>query len=185
MKRSYLELRQTHPALRLVLVPRHHERTADVEADLAAAKLAYVLRKSLADNDSRHDVPVLVVNTTGELMAFLAAADIVYVGKTLAGNTGGHNVIEPAIHGKAIVTGVHTENFRPIMEPFRADEAFLEVTDEAAFTAACRRLLDDPALRARLGAAARTCVARHRGATALTLDLLTPLIRPSSIANRN
>jgi len=175
MLASYRELAVAHPNLRLVLVPRHHERTPEIVADIAAASLDHVLRTSLSGSDSRHDVPVFVVNTTGELMSFLAAADIVYVGKTLAGNTGGHNVIEPAIHGKAIITGTATENFRPVMEAFRADAACIEVPDEAAFTAACRRLLDDPAARAALGAAARATLAHHRGATPRTIDLLQPL----------
>ena len=57
---------------------------------------------------------VLLVDTIGELAALYALADIAFVGGSLVPR-GGHNIIEPAQHGVAIVVGNHTENFRDIV----------------------------------------------------------------------
>jgi 3-deoxy-D-manno-octulosonic-acid transferase len=52
------------------------------------------------------------------------------------------------------------------------------VTDETELEAALDRLLADPDLRARTGAAARELVRRQQGATDRTLDLLDALTAP-------
>ena len=57
------------------------------------------------------------VDTIGELAALYALADVAFVGGSLVPR-GGHNIIEPAQHGVAIVVGKHTENFRDIVEHF-------------------------------------------------------------------
>ena len=82
------------------------------------------------DESGKETVDVLLVNTTGELMNYYGAADVAYVGKSLAGQTGGHNIIEPAIFGKAIIHGSHMENFRAVAELFRNAEASVEVVQK-------------------------------------------------------
>jgi 3-deoxy-D-manno-octulosonic-acid transferase len=121
-------------------------------------------------------VDVLVVNTTGELMNFYAACDIAYVGKSLAGNEGGHNIIEPAIFGKPIIHGANMQNFRAVATAFRQAQAAVEVEDVSGFAPALRRLLAEPAERQALGARARHVVEQGRGAIDRTLDLIEPLL---------
>ena len=65
---------------------------------------------------------VLLVDTIGELAALYALADVAFVGGSLVPR-GGHNIIEPAQHGVAIVTGNHTENFRDIVALFQSRDA--------------------------------------------------------------
>ena len=116
----------------------------------------------------------------GELMNFYAASDIAYVGKSLAGNEGGHNIIEPAIFGKAIVHGDNMQNFRAVAAIFREAHAALEVTSEAEFLDALRRLSADENERHRLGERARQVVERCRGAIDRTLDCIEPLLENGS-----
>ena len=113
-----------------------------------------------------------MVNTTGELMNYYGAADVAYVGKSLAGQTGGHNIIEPAIFGKAIIHGSHMENFRAVAELFRNAEASVEVTQESDFEAALLRLVENPAERERLGKNARGLVDKYRGAIDRTIQAI-------------
>ena len=65
---------------------------------------------------------VLLLDTIGELAALYALADIAFVGGSLVPR-GGHNIIEPAQHGVAIVVGNHTENFRDIVSLFQSRDA--------------------------------------------------------------
>jgi len=170
------DLRAEIPSLRMVLVPRHVERTPEVEAVLKARGLSYRLLKD--DTSGTTDpVDVLVVNTTGELMNYYAAADVVFVGKSLGGNEGGHNIIEPAIFGKAIVHGVNMQNFRDVARIFREANAAVELAKDADLAPELRRLLTDEAARAELAQRSRGVVESQRGAIDHTLDLVIPLHR--------
>lgn len=174
----FLGLRGKFPSLRLVLVPRHHERTAEVEKALRERDLAYRLLRTDAEPDADSDAAdVLIVNTTGELMKFYSVADVVFVGKCLAGNEGGHNIIEPAIFGRAIIHGRAMQNFRFVVDVFRESDAAVEVGSDEELGEAVRRLLADPAQRQELGRRARSVVEASRGAIERTIALLTPLLQ--------
>jgi 3-deoxy-D-manno-octulosonic-acid transferase len=152
-----------HPDLFLVLVPRHAERRAELVKMLESQNFSCVLRSADATPSLRPDV--LVVDTTGELMSFYAASDVVFVGKSLCAH-GGQNPIEPALFGKAVVVGPNMENFPAVMDDFRSANALRQVPDFQTLETAIAELLADPAARARLGEAARTVVESHRGVIA-------------------
>lgn len=167
------------PGLKLVLVPRHHERTADVEKTLRYYSLNYAKFTELKPASADIKMPpvdCLLVDTTGELMKFMAMADLVFMGKTMAGNTGGHNIIEPAILGRAIVHGTHMENFRQVNQAFREAKATWEVSNPRELEGAVRELCENASKRQNLGRAAKAVVAARRGAISRTLDLITPLL---------
>ena len=78
---------------------------------------------------------------------------------------GGHNLLEPAACGRAIVTGPHLENFAAIAEDFREHYAMLEIADASELAPAIEKLIGDPRLREDLSAGASQLIAKHRGAT--------------------
>jgi 3-deoxy-D-manno-octulosonic-acid transferase len=171
-------LKPEFPSLRMVLVPRHHERAPAVEKVLQERQLTYRLLLPPVGGPGQPPAPVdvLLVNTTGELMNFYAACDVAYVGKSLAGNEGGHNIIEPAIFAKPILHGANMQNFRAVAAAFARAQAAVELRGADEFTAALRRLLADPAERRALGDRARQVVEQGRGAIDRTLDLIEPLL---------
>ncbi len=160
--------REHHPRLMLVLVPRHAERRETVLEAIRRRGLSVVLRSQLPDAAAplaqRPDV--LLVDTTGELRGFYAAADVVFVGKSLT-QTGGQNPIEPAIDGKPIVVGPHMENFPVVSRDFQEARAYVQARDAEELQATLLRLLGDSAERGRLGRAAAELVERKSGATRL------------------
>jgi 3-deoxy-D-manno-octulosonic-acid transferase len=158
--RIYKTLRAIHPKLFLVLVPRHAERRAEAVAAVAELGLSCALRSS--GEAAAQSPDVLMVDTTGELMSFYAAADLVFVGKSLCEH-GGQNPIEPALFGKAIVTGPNMENFPSVMDDFLSAQALRQVDSVQALEKAVAELLADPGARARLGDAARRVVESRRG----------------------
>jgi 3-deoxy-D-manno-octulosonic-acid transferase len=91
---------------------------------------------------------------------------------------GGHNILEPAVHGKPIVYGPHMQNFAEISETFLQNQAAVQVSGDAELVSVVARLVGDPVERARLGAAARALVEANRGAKARTLDVIAALLPP-------
>lgn len=171
-------VKKTQPRLLLVLVPRHAERREAVLEAIHRRDLAVVQRSRFPDAapapEKRPDV--FLVDTTGELRGFYAAADVVFVGKSLT-QTGGQNPIEPARDGKPVVVGPHMENFAAVAEDFRAAGAWLQARDAVELQTILQRLLADAAERARLGRAAAELTARQAGTTRLMVDRVQAVCR--------
>ena len=169
---AYISIRDTHPALRLVIVPRHVERTAEVAAMLDRLGLGWQARNRLETGGADRGSRVLLVDTTGELSSWWGTAAIAFVGGSLDGTRGGQNMLEPAAYGAAISFGPHTSNFRDEVARLLAADAAVVVEDGTALTAFVGRCLADPAWAAGLGDRAATLVAAQRGATAATARLV-------------
>jgi 3-deoxy-D-manno-octulosonic-acid transferase len=171
---AFAALRKSDASARLVIAPRHPERFA-VVADLVARAGLACARRTLLPEEGWTGGDVLVLDTLGELAQVYALATVVFVGGSLA-PAGGHNVLEPAVAGRAIIVGPHMENFREIADAFLAEEALIQVPDAAGLSEAVIRLFGDAFERDALGARARGIVARNRGSLDRTIDALAGLV---------
>ena len=158
-----------HDAL-LVIAPRHPERFDEVE-QLCREEGYRVERRSMLPVDAEPRADIVVLDTLGELASLFQVATLVFVGGSLV-NAGGHNILEPAVFGKPILFGPHMQNFAEIATAFLANDAAVQVRDEAGLEAAVLALVDDPVRRTALGAAARAMVEANRGARERTLEAL-------------
>ena len=176
--RAFNRVRTTaggHNAL-LIIAPRHPERFAEVERLCRSEGLATMRRSELAiDAEPRCDAVVL--DTIGELASLYQIATVVFVGGSLV-RAGGHNILEPALHGKPIVFGPHMENFTEIAETFLSNSAAVQVRHDREFDEVLAALMADPVRRARLGAAARALIDANRGAKDRTLAVVAELLPP-------
>ena len=178
--RAFARAREQHPRALLVLAPRHPERFDEAVRIAVAAGHRVARRTSLADGgDSAADVVVL--DTIGELPYLYEAASCVFVGGSLVA-AGGHNILEPAVLGKAILFGPHMESFAEIARLFVGRDAAVQVRSADELASAVAALLDDPRRCRRLGAAARAVVEAHRGATSRTLAAVAELLPPGAPA---
>jgi 3-deoxy-D-manno-octulosonic-acid transferase len=168
------EVRSRVPEARLLIAPRHPERFEEAARLVAAAGFALERRSLLADGRA-FTADVLVLDTLGELASVYALATAVFVGGSLV-PSGGHNVVEAAVAGKAVVVGPHMENFREIAEAFRAEDALVQVPSAAELGPALLRLLTDAERRREVGERARALVERHRGSVARTVEALAGLV---------
>ncbi|MCP3691068.1 MAG: 3-deoxy-D-manno-octulosonic acid transferase, partial [Planctomycetaceae bacterium] len=107
----FQKLAKDYPQLRLILVPRHPERFAEVAALLDQQAADWQLRSELDPAATRPPARILLVDAMGELAAWWGTARIAFVGGSL-GKRGGQNMIEPAGYGAAVCFGPHTHNFR-------------------------------------------------------------------------
>jgi 3-deoxy-D-manno-octulosonic-acid transferase len=130
---------------------------------------------------------VLLLDTIGELTSLYALADVAFVGGSLVPR-GGHNIIEPAQHGVAIVVGNHTENFRDIVELFASREA-VKIVGPAELPLVFMELIandmnGENSERIALGRHAAETVREQMGATRRTMSELRKLLpsdeRPDS-----
>jgi 3-deoxy-D-manno-octulosonic-acid transferase len=122
---------------------------------------------------------VVVLDTIGELAQLYPVATAVFVGGSLV-DAGGHNILEPAVHGRPIVFGPHMQNFAEIARTFVDHHGAVQVRSEAELADCFIDLLGDPVRRASLGAAARALVEANRGAKARSLAVIGQLLPPGA-----
>ncbi|HVF51043.1 MAG TPA: 3-deoxy-D-manno-octulosonic acid transferase [Pyrinomonadaceae bacterium] len=181
---------QPHRQARLLIAPRHPERFDEIASLLDASGLSWSRRSAQPDErDAQSDC--ILLDSIGELRGAYALATLVFIGGSIA-RTGGHNVLEPASHAKCIVTGAHTSNFASIVRAFLEQDALVQLptlTDADAPDALARvfeDLLADDVRRQHIGANAHAALARSRGATARTLEMLGEVLNrtPANNARR-
>ncbi|MDT8310887.1 MAG: lipid IV(A) 3-deoxy-D-manno-octulosonic acid transferase [Methylophaga sp.] len=163
------QVRSQFNDLLLIIVPRHPERF-----DRVAALCRRNGLKTLRRSDNKpcpSTIQVLVVDTMGELPLFYATADIALVGGSLVPH-GGHNLLEPAALGRAVVTGPHYFNFTEITERFLQFGAAVKVTGSVDLATTISSLLADPKRRAEMGEAGQDLIKQSQGASQRLLNLI-------------
>ncbi|HVG30886.1 MAG TPA: 3-deoxy-D-manno-octulosonic acid transferase [Pyrinomonadaceae bacterium] len=175
---------------RLLVAPRHPERFGEVAALLEASGLTWA-RRTDEPRESDAACDVILLDSIGELRAVYPLAEVVFVGGSIA-PVGGHNVLEPALDARAVVTGPYTSNFKSIVAALLERDALIQLPPsgqlvdappsasgswEGALGKALRGLLRDGARRRGMGERARAVLEENRGATARTVELLAPLLR--------
>jgi 3-deoxy-D-manno-octulosonic-acid transferase len=162
------------PNALLIIVPRHPQRFEEVRALLAKSELPFTTWAQRAASVAASQV--LFVDTMGELLNCYAAANLTFVGGSLA-KVGGHNLLEPAALGVTVLCGPHMSSQQEIVDRLLSASAVLMVhtADELASTVV--RLASDPSVRERLGAQAQQVVAGNRGATERTMAVIEPQLR--------
>ena len=177
---AYRAAKRSHPNLRLVLVPRHAERFDQV-ADWLADQGERVVRRSegrvaSVPFDRSIPAPVVLVDTLGELAAVWGLADVAFVGGSLLPGRGGQNMIEPAAFGASVLFGMHTSNFREVVEQLKDCGGARIVLDAADLADALLEDLNDPESAARRGLAARSYVLAQDGASGRTFAEIDRLV---------
>ena len=130
----YKELLKNYPDFKLIIVPRHIERTSDVISLLRKADLNDVITVSqMQSGQARQKESVIVVDVIGELFKVYSLATVVYCGGSLVPK-GGQNILEAAAWGKVIFYG-------PSMEDFSQEAALLEDAGAGIRIANTRELL--------------------------------------------
>lgn len=171
---AFKTVQQQFPETVMVLAPRHPERFEKV-AELLSSEGFSLQRRTQWQPAQPIRGGIFLLDSVGELAAVYELADIAFVGGSLV-PTGGHNILEPAQYGAAVLVGPHTFNFREIVSIFELGGAVKTVTAEA-LPAQFISLLEHPEERQRMGHLAKDLFAKHAGATRRTLDALAPLLR--------
>lgn len=135
-----------------IVAPRHPGRGAEVK-DIAREKGLRPVRRS-ANQEIVGDTDIYIADTLGELGVFYRLSEIAFVGGGL-NPKGGHNPLEPARLGNAILHGPNTFNFSETYADMRAAGGAALVRNERELATAVRRLLADSKTRVAMANAAR------------------------------
>ncbi len=166
----FAELLKMDDNWRLLLVPRHAERRAEIVKLLEAQQEPWVQRSVIAH--AEQPAKICLADTTGELRALMQTADLVFIGKSLPPNEGGQTPIEAAVFGIPIVYGPHMENFRPVCASLEKAHAARRAQDAAQAKGILLSLANSPEKRAALSQASQTWHAANRGASERCLAAL-------------
>ena len=161
------------PSALLLWAPRHPERFA-VAATAAQAQGFRVHRRSREAEPSAA-AQIFLIDTLGELRAFMPGMDLVFVGGSLQA-IGGHNVLEPAAVGVPVLVGPHTAHFADSIRALKEAGGLLEVADAGGLLSTVPALLADASRRQAMAAANRECVAGNRGAVEKTKARVAPCL---------
>jgi 3-deoxy-D-manno-octulosonic-acid transferase len=172
---AFVNVLPSYPTAAMILAPRHPERFNEVAGLLERLGIRFWRRSLWGGNSIRGGV--LLIDAIGELASLYALADVAFVGGSLVPR-GGHNIIEPALHGVPIVVGNHTENFRDMVNLFQSRDA-IRVVGPAEFPLVLMELLSNPAERMELGRRASETLRAQMGATDRTVEALEKLIAPT------
>ncbi len=164
--------------LRLILAPRHPERTAEVAELLRKSGLSVVRWSELLPFTVEPDC--LLIDVMGALGALYPAAGVAFVGGTMVAGTGGHNILEPASLGVPVLFGRHTGAVEGEAAILLRRGGGRSVTDAASLGEMVTLMMQSPHDAERIGSLAKEAAASFGGAGELARDWLACLLLEGS-----
>ena len=159
--------------LLIVIAPRHPTRSKALQQQLSRLGINYSTR-SLSQSINPQ-TEVYLADTLGELKALMAHALIVIMGGSFD-RSGGHNLIEPASLGCAIITGPSDANIREDIELMGKGSGIIQVTDITACWQNIEYLLGNPNQARELGIQAHRAVSQRAGILEDYLNEIKPYL---------
>lgn len=172
--KAFKAIRENHPKARLIIAPRELLRTREVVALCKAAGFTVGTRTELQKRPPANE-DIIILDTIGELGQVYSVGNVIYVGGSLISH-GGHNILEPAAHGKAIIVGHHMENFKDLHALFKNRDACITVNNDEELAAQVKKLFDEPEERRRLEEETIKIVHENRGASRKSAVLLRKML---------
>jgi 3-deoxy-D-manno-octulosonic-acid transferase len=161
------------PDLLTVIVPRHPSRANKIAAVLTERGHSCVRRST--GGHIELGTAIYIADTLGELGLFYRLARIAYIGGSMASH-GGHNPLEAAQLGCAVVHGPDMTNFQSVADALSAAGGSIEVKSAQELTSAVRRLSEDRIFLARQIAGAAEVAEINRGVIDRVYECIAPTI---------
>lgn len=171
---AFKQVQQSHSTTLLIVVPRHPERFSRVYH--LCQRQGFITQRRSEARACDPATEIFIGDSMGELPLFFAASDVAFLGGSLV-PVGGHNPLEPAALGRAVILGPHMFNFAEISERLLEAGAATQIQTSQELGQAVLRYLNEPDLRAKAGEAGRRVIAQNQGASEKLLQLITTLKR--------
>ena len=170
-----------YPDARLLLAVREITRAASVNYLVKHTGYTVLRRSKMGtEEDNEKDPQVIILDTIGELGRLYSLAGVVFVGGSFV-KVGGHNILEPAAHGKPVLVGPYMFNFREIFELLSRCGVCIMNADEKEFEDTLLSLLENPSKRKEIEEAALAVVRENQGATERNIDAFKELAEKCNI----
>jgi 3-deoxy-D-manno-octulosonic-acid transferase len=180
---SFCTVKESLPQAALIIAPREIMRTNEI-LELAQKYGFSVIKRTDAckEDFAACDVDVVILDTIGELGKIYGLGDIIYVGGSLVSH-GGHNILEPAAHGKPILVGPNMFNFKDTYALFSERKACITVYDRQSLTEQMLRLLTNPEICQSMSQETLSIIKENKGASKRTLAHLRNILISSGNGN--
>ncbi|WP_148291296.1 3-deoxy-D-manno-octulosonic acid transferase [Spiribacter curvatus] len=173
IREAHEALLASFPDAMLIAVPRHPERFQWLDVDGEEVWDRHVIKASAPGEGSEpyRTAHVLLADTVGEMIKYLAAGDVSFVGGSLV-PVGGHNPLEPAVLGKPVLMGPQVRNFQQVDELLASEGARFRVHDADELAESLEHLFRDRHVLDATGRNAQAVIEAHRGASTRTMKIL-------------
>ncbi|AEP28536.1 3-deoxy-D-manno-octulosonic acid transferase [Brumicola nitratireducens] len=168
---AFKKLRTTHPALMLIIVPRHPHRFEKVAQLCQATGYTVVKLSNLPESPPTSTPDILLVDAMGMLKACFQLASCAFVGGSFSPK-GGHNALEPALYGVPTMMGPSIFNNPVICDALVAAGGLKILSTPEQLAETALEWLDDVDAATRAGEANKRVIEQNRGAIEQTLKAI-------------
>ena len=172
--KAFTELKKTHVNAKLLIAPRSILRKDEIAGICHKYGFKADFRTVLKEKPS-YDHDVVILDTIGELGRIYSLGDVVFVGGSLIRH-GGHNILEPAAHGKAIIVGPHMFNFKDTHVLFSKRNACITVKNAKELTGVVTELFDNPQKRHQMEEETLNIIRDNKGASRRSAVILRQML---------
>jgi 3-deoxy-D-manno-octulosonic-acid transferase len=164
-------LRNDFPDLLTIIVPRHVERGRDIAVLCGGRAVA----RRAAEEAVTGETAIYIADTMNELGLFYKLAPFCFLGGTLV-PMGGHNPLEPAALGRAVLAGPSRANSAKAFEAVLGAQGFGAVHSASDIAREAKRLFSNSENARAAGEAAARGAATLAGAVGKTIAALDMLL---------
>jgi 3-deoxy-D-manno-octulosonic-acid transferase len=157
--------------VKFIIAP-HEIKTSKIESfrkNIEKKSSLFSTKKST--NISQYNV--LIIDTVGLLTKIYSHADIAYIGGGM-GDTGLHNILEPAIFRVPIVIGNRFEKF-PEAKELRELKGLFSISNATECSKTLEKLVTDKNTRIESGKIAKKFIENNKGATKIIMNYIKQL----------
>ncbi len=165
--RSHQTILKSHPDALLILVPRHPERFNAVYA--LCAECGLVTQRRTANFNAEKPFQIYLGDTMGEMLTLIGASDVCFMGGSLLGDVGGHNVLEPTALGIPTLIGPHYYNFHDITVTLKSAGALQILNHTQEISQSVLNLFDNHKQRLHMSHQAKQVIQENTGAISKTI----------------
>ena len=180
---AFCKLRIEFPDLKLIIVPRHPERSDSVLKILENKNINSDISSRIPNE--MNSLSAVVINTTGLLNSLYKLANVAFIGGSLLNKYGGHNIIEPASNKCAFIVGPYMRNFKDILGLFKDQHACMEISNSDELLNAYKELLNNNELRVNMIDNASMVVSNNSGSSEKQYKYIIEIIKNETSNSNN
>ena len=180
---AFCKLRIEFPDLKLIIVPRHPERSDSVLKILENRNINSNISSRIPNE--MNSLSAVVINTTGLLNSLYKLANVAFIGGSLLNKYGGHNIIEPASNKCAFIVGPYMRNFKDILGLFKDQDACMEINNSDELFNAYKELLNNNELRVNMIDNASMVVSNNSGSSEKQYKYIIEIIKNETSNSNN
>lgn len=174
-------LKARFPSLLTIIVPRHPERREQIADSLTSYGLSLRFRGEAGVLPLKGD-DLYIADTLGELGLFYRLASVACIGRSMSEDGGGgHNPLEAAQLGCAVLHGPHIQNLQQIFDDMDSAGAATKVGGEKELSETLAGLFESTILLQELQKAGHAFAEGKAGVIHRVIDEIQPLLDQASL----